>query len=64
MPYVVVTYYSDGTEQAQSCRDEESAQVDYLLQMDAMKSMPGVIERVQIATVIKDSDIPQSMKGF
>ena len=59
MSHLIVTYYEDGTSQSQSCRSEEDARIQYLLQTDAMKSTPGVIKRVQIATVSWDSDIPQ-----
>jgi len=63
MRYVVITYYSDDTEQAQNCGDsKESAQVDYLLQRDAMLS-GNHIERVQLVQVIQDSDIPQEEPG-
>lgn len=59
MRYVVITYYSDDTEQVQNCGDsKESAQVDYLLQRDAMLS-GNHIERIQLAQVIQDSDTPQ-----
>ena len=63
MRYVVITYYSDDTEQVQNCGDsKESAQVDYLLQRDAMLS-GNHIERIQIAQVIQDSDTPQEEPG-
>jgi hypothetical protein len=63
MRYVVITYYSDDTEQVQNCGDsKESAQVDYLLQRDAMLS-GNHIERIQLAQVIQDSDIPQEEPG-
>lgn len=55
MKHIVITYYADGTEQVQDSRDEESAKVDYLLQLDAMKETPGHIERVRIAQVTWDS---------
>lgn len=54
--YVVITYYSDETEQVQDCRDEESAEVDYLLQYDAMQSNLH-IERVRMAVIVKDSQL-------
>lgn len=59
MNYIVVTYYSDGTEQAQSCGEsKERAYVEYLLQRDEMLS-GNHIERIQLAQVIQDSDIAQ-----
>ena len=59
MNYIIVTYYSDDTEQAQNCgASKERAQVEYLLQRDEMLS-GNHIERIQIAQVIQDSDTPQ-----
>ena len=56
--YVVITYYSDGTEQVQDCRDEESAEVDYLLQRDEMSNKGSDhIERVRMAVIVKDSQL-------
>lgn len=55
MRHIVITYYADKTEQVQDTRDKESAKVDYLLQVDAMKNTPGHIERVCIAQVTWDS---------
>ena len=52
--FVVITYYSDDTEQVQDAHDEESAKVDYLSQLDAMKAGEH-IERVCIAQVTWDS---------
>lgn len=54
MRYIVITYYADGTEQVNDAFDEESAKVDYLLQVDAMKNGEH-IERVRIAQVTWDS---------
>ena len=57
MAYVVITYYNDETEQVQWCGDsEESAQVDFLLQTDAMRDGQAGIERVQIAKIVKDTE--------
>ena len=57
MAYVVITYYNDGTEQVQGHGEsEESAEVDFTLQTDAMKDGQAGIERVQIAQIVKDTE--------
>jgi|MGYP003403223297 hypothetical protein len=61
MRHLVVTYYSDGTEQVNDAKDEESAKVDYLLQLDAMRAGDH-IERVCIAQVTWDSG-PTNERG-
>lgn len=54
--HVIITYYTDGTEQVQDTRDEESAKVSYLLQLDTMKDTPKFIERVRRAIIVQDSE--------
>ena len=57
MAHVVITYYSDGTEQVQGCGEsEESANVEFMLQTDAMKDGQAGIERVQVALIVKDTE--------